>query len=390
MTTTTVHHARSLDGIKRVSRTEPFASTLQPTNQLEQQPSATRREHQEMNIPGAAWLDRLFEPENNLPAWDIAPSGSMALHSPRTPEPTIHNILHPLIQDNDTLACPPISDKTSHLPFLAAPGGDTWDTSMFFPDPVSQGLGRTSGISDIPSATSKSSHGDFSALEQATPRFAEFDDLPIGTDWRFSKNGYLPPSPDMTEAKLTEHFLRIFESIRPIDALEHSDSWVDLGAEAGIRAAKRRRIDTNEDNRGHIDDQQQPPPEKSYPTSISKTENQPSAQPIGPTTITEHRFRRGVGKICLKRYTRRTDPRIPRGRLTELQKKRNHSLSEKARQQNLRRMLDEICAMIPGLDPMVATKCFILKETADWIQDISSGNEKLKEQLKNLPPLHPS
>ncbi|KAK2811755.1 hypothetical protein FQN50_001793 [Emmonsiellopsis sp. PD_5] len=364
-------------GIELVSSTDPFASTLQPTNQPEQQPSATPRKHHEMNTHGTVWLDRPFEPENSLTAWDIIPYGSTALHSSQTPEHTVNGILHPLTQYNDTLACPPISDKTSHLPFLAASGEYTplqWDTSMFFPDPVSQGLGRTPSINHIPPAPSKSSRGGFSSLEHATPLFTEFSNLPVGTDWRFSKNGYLPASVDTSEAKLTEHFLGALESLIPIgyenaDVLEHSDDgWLDLGAKAQIRAAKRRRITTNENNRGHLDDQQQ----------------QPSEQ---PTTVTEHRFRRGVGKICLKRYTRRTDPKTPRGRLTETQKRRNHSLSEKARQQNLRRMLDEICAMIPDLDPMVATKCFILKETADWIQDMCSGNEKLKEQLKNLPPL---
>jgi hypothetical protein len=77
-------------------------------------------------------------------------------------------------------------------------------------------------------------------------------------------------------------------------------------------------------------------------------------------------------------------PKAARENLTEEQKRENHIRSEQKRRTLIKEGFEDLCKLVPELHGGGYSKSAVLMQAADWLQDLLSGNERLKQQLREL------
>lgn len=68
----------------------------------------------------------------------------------------------------------------------------------------------------------------------------------------------------------------------------------------------------------------------------------------------------------------------------EERRRATHIAAERNRRIRLRDAFAELCDIVPGLNQGGWSKKEVLQESADWLQSLLEGNDRLKEQLREL------
>ncbi|RDA90175.1 hypothetical protein CP533_1019 [Ophiocordyceps camponoti-saundersi (nom. inval.)] len=75
-----------------------------------------------------------------------------------------------------------------------------------------------------------------------------------------------------------------------------------------------------------------------------------------------------------------------RENLTEDQKRENHIRSEKKRRSHIKAGFQSLTNMVPGLKGGVFSKSRTLTVAAEWLEELTAGNQELRDLLKKLDP----
>ncbi|KAL2021186.1 hypothetical protein VTK56DRAFT_7492 [Thermocarpiscus australiensis] len=76
-----------------------------------------------------------------------------------------------------------------------------------------------------------------------------------------------------------------------------------------------------------------------------------------------------------------TKPKAPRENLTEEQKRENHIKSEQKRRDIIKVGFDYLRAIVPSIRGGDHSRAAVLNMTADWLEELVAGNQKLREML---------
>lgn len=94
--------------------------------------------------------------------------------------------------------------------------------------------------------------------------------------------------------------------------------------------------------------------------------------------------RRGSSENASKRAKAQQSSKAARENLTEEQKRTNHILSEQKRRNLIKQGFDDLCALVPELRGGGFSKSAMLIQAADYLEEVLTGNNILRQQLSQL------
>lgn len=199
-----------------------------------------------------------------------------------------------------------------------------------------------------------------------------------GSDISFMDQGYVRPAdqPD--------------EETRTRDLLVHLDCFEPQTSAANTRAPSPERMAGNHRPRAsfHSVDTEFSPQSRKRQRTVKESdplsdEDDSGFQPRKSRTPSIAKARRASTDTSRKA---RVTPasKAARENLTEEQKRTNHILSEQKRRNLIRQGFDDLCSLVPGLRGGGFSKSAMLTQAADWLEDITRGNEILQSQLADM------
>ncbi|KAJ5172839.1 transcriptional regulator family: Helix-loop-helix [Penicillium capsulatum] len=197
-----------------------------------------------------------------------------------------------------------------------------------------------------------------------------------GSDISFMDQGYVRPAdqPD--------------EETRTRDLLDHLGCFEPQSSAANTRAPSPNRMTGPHGQRASFASV-----DTDYSSQSRKRQRTTNdSDPFSDEDDTGSRKSRVPGNAKIRRASTDTSrkakvtpaSKAARENLTEEQKRTNHILSEQKRRNLIRQGFDDLCTLVPGLRGGGFSKSAMLTQAADWLEDITRGNEILKSQLADM------
>lgn len=196
-----------------------------------------------------------------------------------------------------------------------------------------------------------------------------------GSDISFMDQGYVAP-PDQPDMET-----------RTRELLDHLDCFEPQASAANTRAPSPDRVAGGPIQRSlyHDNDADEASSSRKRQRlikedSVSDEDSMKQRKSRAPSNAKARRTSTDASKKARIPMNSKT----PRENLSEEQKRTNHILSEQKRRNLIRQGFDDLCSLVPGLRGGGFSKSAMLTQAADWLEDISSGNEILRRQIADM------
>lgn len=220
-----------------------------------------------------------------------------------------------------------------------------------------------------------------------------------GSDGSFLDHGYVAPPNQETEEEVTKTLMHKMECFEP------QGSANTTRPSSPVRNRRRREQPqgtTSDDDLGASSDMSHDEGAESEPKPRKRRKYQPKrvGSGCGGTDNSNASFKHrrvatngkgcsqrrstASGSLSKRRKSQSGEAQSNRENLTEEQKRSNHILSEQKRRNLIKQGFEDLCELVPELKGGGFSKSAMLIQSADWLEDIISGNDLLKAQLAGL------